>query len=197
MALKPALKRYPVPIVPDETTPSGYTYQRAKKPKPKRIWLAIIVCGIVAAFSVTAISLLLVLLVAMFTSVSSLISGNKSPAMEGSMIAIMLCLYNLVLFPIVMPVTWGGLTLTLGRLRWKGKSERKPYYVRGVLLGGVLVSLTTGIIGSLDGEILSGFTAALTGGFIGALAGAFCTYIFLLISRPASIIGDVEIEAFS
>ncbi len=186
-----------MPTAPDQSTSSGYTYTTPIKPKPTRVWLAIIVCGILAAVTVTIIALLLMLVAQLFGSTSSLMGSSRSGPVSGSVVAIMLCLYNLVLFPIVLPITWGGMALSLGRLRWKGKNERKPYYIRGIVLGTVLVGLTTGIFGSLDGELLSGLSATITGSTIGGLAGAFCTFIFLKISRPAQIIGDAEVNAFS
>lgn len=181
----------------DAPTPPNNTYAALLTSKPKRVWLATLVCGIVAPVAVTIVALFILLVAQIFSPFSSLMSSDHSAPVQGSLVAIVLCLYNLVVFPIVVPVTWGGLALTLGRLRWKGHRGRKSYYVRSVLLGAGLVALTAGIFGSLDGSFVTGSAAAITGGIIGALAGMFCALIFLLISRPGSIVGQVEVEAFS
>ncbi len=186
-----------MPIVPNASTPSGYAYTSPSEPKPTRVWLAVIVCGVLAAVSVTIIALVILLITQLFASISSLMSNSKSPASGGAIFAVMLCLYNLALFPVVIPVTWGGLALTLGRLRWKRRNEPKPYYIRATLLGAALVGLTTGIFGGMHRLVVTGISAGITGGIIGGVAGFFCAFIFLKISRPAKFIDEVEIETFS
>lgn len=187
-----------MPITSDKTPPPDYTYRTPVKPKPKRVWLAIIVCGIVAAVTVTIIAVFLMLFAQLFTTSSSLLGNHSSVVVQGAMFAIILCVYNLLLFPIVLPVTWGGLALTLGRLRWKGENTRKKYFRRGIILGASLVGLTTGLFGGgTSSSFSTGIFAGITGACIGALAGAACTYIFLLISIPVQQAGLAEVEAFS
>lgn len=116
----------------------------------------------------------------------------------GLTLALSLCLYNFVLFPIIVPVTWAAISQTAGRLVHRGITAHRKY-IRTMMVGGAFlvgsVCLAFALVdwfagtGSNRGYAFAPMlslvgTATFTGAVAGALAGFINGIVFLIILRP-------------
>ena len=118
----------------------------------------------------------------------------------GLSLALSLSLFNFVLFPFIVPVTWAAISQTVGRLVHRGITAHRRYIRTMMMAGAFLVGsvcLAFALVdwfagtGAYRGYALSALVsfagpATFTGAVAGALAGFVNGIVFLIILRPRS-----------
>lgn len=173
-------------------------YAGEDRPRIKRVILASFLCSIAAPVSVTLIAVLIAFCFSTAAGILGVAPSRFTEAegiMSGAFVAVMVSAFNLLLFYIVIPVTWLVLAFSIGTFPRRGISHYAPYYRWASIWGGCLVGAPTLFFGLTMGN--GAWIGALaTGMGIGALAGLVCAALFLAIVRPRNQITTIATDDF-
>lgn len=178
--------------------PRSYTTGALRPGKVERLWLGLTLSAVAACVSVTLVSLtisfFLFLVVDAFGLEAAFDMGGG--AYSGVTYALILGIFNFLIFFINVPVTLLTMYFTIGRLARRRVASMRPYLIWASALGSMLVGVTTGVLGSFGAGLGQLAGAALTGLLIGALAGLFCGFLFYKIVRPQEQAFDRSADVF-